>query len=469
MNFQFADFWRWDGTIGRRGYLVIGALLFAVKWNIDRLIALHFTGKVWSIVDLEGFVDYLLRRTDYSTNPEFAFTMLSSALPFMWIGLMQTIRRLRSADLPLWLAGIYFVPFVKLVFFAMLCVVPPAVDRRKKMPTDASPFERFLSTWLPHSALGSAIVAALNVAATGGVLAYLGTTWLRSYQWAVFVGVPFGMGFVAVSLYCYHAPRSLSSCLGVAALSVTVLGAGFLVFAVEGILCLAMAAPLALVLSFLGAGLAFGLQRTLWRDGFGERLMCVALAWIPIVAMAEYVSPPEVPTLHVTTRVEIDAPPQTVWRHVVSFAELPPPTEFMFRHGIAYPIRARIEGAGVGAVRRCEFSTGAFVEPIETWDEPRLLGFSVLENPPSMEEWTPYRHIQPPHIDGFFCSRRGQFHLIARADGGTTLEGTTWYHHHMWPASYWQAWSDAILHRIHTRVLRHVKALAEAEGAGAAK
>jgi hypothetical protein len=34
---------------------------------------------------------------------------------------------------------------------------------------------------------------------------------------------------------------------------------------------------------------------------------------------------------------------------------------------------------------------------------------------------------------------------------------------HMWPAAYWQVWSDAIIHSIHARVLAHVRGLAEAE------
>jgi len=31
----------------------------------------------------------------------------------------------------------------------------------------------------------------------------------------------------------------------------------------------------------------------------------------------------------------------------------------------------------------------------------------------------------------------------------------------MWPTSYWQLWSDQIIHAIHRRVLTHVKQLAE--------
>lgn len=39
----------------------------------------------------------------------------------------------------------------------------------------------------------------------------------------------------------------------------------------------------------------------------------------------------------------------------------------------------------------------------------------------------------------------------------------------MWPAEYWQLWSDAIIHRIHLRVLTHIKRLAEENGRNAAR
>jgi hypothetical protein len=158
--------------------------------------------------------------------------------------------------------------------------------------------------------------------------------------------------------------------------------------------------------------------------------------------------------------VEIDVPPQTVWDHVVSFPELPAPEDWLFRAGVSYPLRAEIHGRGTGAVRHCIFSTGTFVEPIEDWDEPRVLSFRVEEQPEPMQEWSPYA-IHPPHLDGYLVSRRGQFRLVALPDGRTRLEGTTWYTNRMWPESYWQLWSDAIIHRIHLRVLNHIKQTAE--------
>jgi hypothetical protein len=79
-----------------------------------------------------------------------------------------------------------------------------------------------------------------------------------------------------------------------------------------------------------------------------------------------------------------------------------------------------------------------------------------------MQEWTPYRHVRPPHLKGFLTAEKGEFRLTPLAGGGTRLEGTTWYRHHMWPAAYWRLWSDAIIHRIHMRVLAHIRREAEA-------
>lgn len=159
--------------------------------------------------------------------------------------------------------------------------------------------------------------------------------------------------------------------------------------------------------------------------------------------------------------IEVKAPPEQVWQQVVAFTEIPPPTEMMFRAGIAYPIRGEITGRGPGAMRRCIFSTGAFLEPIEVWDEPRLLKFGVIASPAPLNELTPYGHIEARHLHGYFISEEGQFLMTALPDGGTRLEGTTHYRNAMWPAAYWHIWSDHIIHRIHLRVLNHIKEAAE--------
>jgi hypothetical protein len=159
----------------------------------------------------------------------------------------------------------------------------------------------------------------------------------------------------------------------------------------------------------------------------------------------------------VMTSIEIAAPPDVVWRHVVSFSEIDSPPAWYFRIGLSYPLRARIDGAGVGAVRRCEFTTGAFIEPITAWEPPTRLAFDVADQPPALREWSPYRTVYAPHVKGFFKTSRGEFRLIALADGRTRLEGRTWYSLRMQPQGYWTIIADAILHRIHSRVLTHIK------------
>jgi hypothetical protein len=180
---------------------------------------------------------------------------------------------------------------------------------------------------------------------------------------------------------------------------------------------------------------------------------------------AEHLERRQPPLYECVTSVEVDAPPEVVWRRVISFPELPPPVDWLSRAGVAYPIRARIEGRGVGAIRHCEFSTGPFVEPIEVWDEPRLLRFAVTSCPNPMREWNPFFEVHPPHLNGFLVSKRGQFHLTRLPGGRTRLQGTTWYQHGLWPATYWSLWSNSILHGIHQKVLNHVKTLAEADSA----
>jgi len=124
-------------------------------------------------------------------------------------------------------------------------------------------------------------------------------------------------------------------------------------------------------------------------------------------------------------------------------------------------MRAVITGAGVGAVRHCEFSTGAFVEPITVWDAPHRLSFGVTSQPPALRELSPYRHVYAPHVKGFFKAQRGEFRLVPLAGGRTRLEGSTWYTLQLYPQGYWRPIAEWLLTRIHERVLQQVKTESE--------
>jgi hypothetical protein len=288
---------------------------------------------------------------------------------------------------------------------------------------------------------------------------------LGSYGWSIFVGVPFAMGLGSAVIYGYRANRSVYHCILVGMGSVALLGLGLVVLAIEGVLCIAMATPLALFLGGLGGFVGYFIQRSSVGPASSQMLLVMLLLALPGLMGFESLEKTPPPLIPLKTSVEIDAPPELVWRHVVSFSELPETDNWLFKAGVAYPKHARIEGTGVGAVRHCVFSTGPFVEPITVWDEPRLLKFDVTSQPPAMQEMSPWGKIDAPHLDNYLVSEGGQFLLTRLPNGRTHLEGTTWYRHHIWPSAYWQVWSDAIIHSIHLRVLTHVKGLSEADAA----
>ena len=461
---RFTDLWRWDGKVGRGTYAAVGLIGFAVKHVLDHFIAGHFfhtTGffNYWAPLGSAARITHVT-----GTDARFLATMLLVAIPFIWIGLAMTVQRLRDAGQPIWLVIFFFLPFFNLVYFLALCLLPP---RRRPKREEAAPWPavRPLDGIIPRSLLGSAALSIVLTTAIGLVFVLLGTAMLGAYGWSLFVALPFCLGMFSVLLHSYHGPRDFWTCFNVALLPVGLLGLLLMLVAIEGLICILMAAPLALGLAFLGGSLGYFIQANHWRPRNAPAMLSILLMMLPASFGVEHAAAPQAPTFEVRTSIDVSAPPEQVWKQVVAFAEIPAPTEMLFRAGIAYPIRAEITGQGPGAVRHCIFSTGPFVEPIEVWDAPRLLRFGVTSSPAPLAELTPYGRIAPPHLHGYFVSEEGQFSLTRLPGGGTRLEGTTWYRHTMWPAAYWHIWSDYIIHRIHLSVLNHIRVVAESSGA----
>ncbi len=384
--------------------------------------------------------------------------LVAIALPFVALGTWLTLARLRSAGWSPWLVLLFFVPLLNLAFFAALCVAPPRAARSAGAGATAAAWRH----WLPGSTLGAALVATIAVALGAVAFVALSTRVFVDYGWGVFIALPFAQGMLAVWLAGTARGRAPSpaGAIGLALASVALAGALLLAFAFEGLICIAMALPLALPLAVAG-GLVGRAMLTL--PMHRAALLVAGVAALPIAALGAAPSPArDAPRYAVVTRVVVDAPPERVWPHVIAFSPLPPPDDPVFLAGVSYPQRAHIDGWGVGATRYCEFSTGAFVEPITAWDAPRRLAFDVTRNPPAMRELSPWGAIDTPHLTNFLVADAGEFRLNALGGGRTELVGTTWYRHHVFPAAYWRLWSDALIHRIHLRVLDHIARLSVA-------
>ncbi|MDA8934531.1 hypothetical protein N9H03_01370 [Flavobacteriales bacterium] len=303
------------------------------------------------------------------------------------------------------------------------------------------------------------LLTVLGTLALSFLMGFISIEFLGDYGWTVFILIPFLIGFIPP--YVVGLREGISK-KGSYALSFVTLGIAcvcLLLFAIEGIICIAMASPILGLVTWLSSYL--GYRASTGTNQLTPNNTTALLAFCSLAFMGfDYASKVE-NTISVKTRVIVNASIEKVWENVVTFNEIPEPVDWIFKTGISYPVNATIEGTGVGSVRYCNFSTGSFVEPITNWQEPTLLQFDVKEQPIPMNEWNPFWEIHPPHLDGYFQSHRGQFKLTEMSKGKTELEGTTWYTVNIQPEFYWTIWSDFIIHRIHKRVLNHIKDTSE--------
>jgi len=272
------------------------------------------------------------------------------------------------------------------------------------------------------------------------------------YGWTIFVMLPFLAG--GLGTWSFQ-PATAGSAIAIGAMTGLLECSLFLVLGFEGLICVAMAIPILVPVTILGALLAY------WgRILLNSKRPAVAALLLPATLFFDVSAKPPVYT--VTTKIVVNAAPERVWKYVVAFPDITAPPDGMLSTGVAYPIRTRIEGTGVGAPRDCDLSTGSVKERVVVWDEPRLLRFVVTATPPAMRETGLYGPVNPKHLNGYYIAKQGQFELTPLPGGRTLVTGTSWYQHGLWPAEYWRCWSDAIVHHVHRRVLEHIRSLAEA-------
>jgi hypothetical protein len=293
----------------------------------------------------------------------------------------------------------------------------------------------------------------------GWASTYLAANIYKDYAFGLFVVMPFVLGATSTLILAYNRTIGRKILRNNSYWTLSVFCLGLLAFAWEGIICMFMAFPIGMAFTYLGflVGMMF-LKNNL--DSKSPTIITILLLSVPSLMAFEDSQPESDDVRFVKSSIEIKASPEIVWKNVLEFPQLKDPNEFIFKTGIAYPINATIQGKGVGAVRRCNFTTGCFVEPITVWNKPNLLRFSVDDQPEPMKEISLY-DIHPTHLHGYWVSKQGQFKLTKLPNGHTLLEGTTWYVNRIKPNMYWTLWSDYIVHKIHHRVLEHIKEQAE--------
>ena len=438
----------------RAPYAALGFSLVVVKYIGDFAISAYAirVGPIWSPLDyLHPWRSAVF--SHLGTDPGAALLMIAWAVPFICIGVICIMRRALDAGWSPWWALSFFVPLVNYPVMLILCAWPSS---DKYAVLDAGIQPEMESDW-PAAAQGIAFALVL-----GALMVWLGVKEKNTYGFAIFLGTPFVAGAVAGFFASRRSTPSLQQLLNtclILALAASVLG---VVLAFDGAICIAMCFPLAVALMFMGAVIGRSIAsggRAIQRSSASAMILLPLFAMVEPAHMAHHV-------LHaVRTSIEVNAAPERVWPQLIGFREIEPPKEWYFRLGIAFPTVSYTDGAGIGAMRYCGFSTGSVVEQITEWRPNEALAFDVKSQPAPMVELSPYKNLDPPHLHGYVNSKKGEFRLVALPGGRTRIDGTSWYEIDMQPEAYWSAWTDASVHAIHRRVLAHIKREAEAGAA----
>jgi hypothetical protein len=234
-------------------------------------------------------------------------------------------------------------------------------------------------------------------------------------------------------------------------------GIALVVVALEGIVCIIMAAPVgigaALIGGALGRAIALHTQRS-------PRETLSGLALLPLVFAVESAMP-AMTHFDTTETIGVHAPTEWVWKSIVNMDTIEELPALPFRLGVAYPLRGEVVGEGVGAVRRGEFSTGTAIERITEWVPNQKLSFVVVKDVPGLRELSPYQRVHSPHVVGYFLTTSTSFELLPLADGGTEIVEHTSHELKLDPVFYWLPMARWVVHANNARVLAHIGRQAE--------
>lgn len=283
----------------------------------------------------------------------------------------------------------------------------------------------------------------------------------RAYGWGLFVLTPFVVGFTTGFLVNRRELQSLKATNGLVLLSAALGCFGLILFALEGLICLLLASPLAALIAIAGGALGRRAAR-MGKDPMGP-VYCVAL--LPAMFAADALFPPAI-TMMTNESIVIEASAPQVWRAVTSDEPIREPATLAGRLGLAYPERARLSGKGVGASRTGYFSTGEARERVTAWEEGKLLGFAVLTQPPAMKEASPYERVHAPHVDGYFETGETQFELQPLSRQRTLLTIRAAHRLRIDPVIYWEPIARWAAGSNTRRVLRDLRVKAEARRDG---
>lgn len=277
---------------------------------------------------------------------------------------------------------------------------------------------------------------------------------------SILFGLPFCIGALTVLLVDASGRKRVSAGWLALYVTMTVLVVGA-VFLREGVICIAILAPVWAISCLFGAWAVTSFQREMRSK---LKLNSAALFMLPFLMMGVERYIPQVATGYVVQReIIIDAAPEAVWPHLLRMDEIRANegrwnvTQNLF--AVPRPVSAVVVGEGVGAVRHAGWGAHVtFEERITYWDEGRALRWNFVFPNDSVHKHTD-EYISP---DGMHLRiGEGGYRLEALDDNRTRLVLYTTYQAQTPINAYARLWGELFLGDIQGNILEIVKDRAE--------
>ena len=396
------------------------------------------------VLDLEFWLTPLSSAMSiYSLPPIWGAAIYAYFLLVAWLLALMSFQLARRTNRGFILAVLSVVPVLQLGAILLNAVVPAreAVDD----------IQQSRATSAKNVTMGLIAGIALIVLAV-----LISAVTFGAYGWGLFVMTP-----LLVGITCGYLVNEQSDLGASATMKLVIAAAGLgslalVVLALEGIVCIIMAAPLAIPIVMLGGVIGRGLA--IARHNRRNPLASVAI--LPMVFMLEGAMPPEAPII-TQYEIEIAAPADQVWQALISSEPIAPAPGLPALAGLAFPIKGTLKGEGLGATRTGVFSTGTATEVVTEWDPNKSLAFRVEDEAPAMEEMSPYRRVHAPHVEGYFTTGETRFELVPVAANRTRLKIASEHRLRIDPVSYWEPIARLAIHENVSRVLADIKAKSE--------
>jgi hypothetical protein len=391
------------------------------------------------------------------TSPLITVVAIAYLLLAAWVLAALAFRRAADANVSGWVIPYVIAPIIQILVVIALCVLPSRPSATAEISGE------------PASTAPSRIAAAAQGMIAGMALTLLsvavGALIFGTYGFGMFVVSPFVIGAMTGYFGNRQIDLGVPDTLRLVVTASVIGGIALIAAALEGAVCIILAAPLGLGLALVGglAGRAVALSR---RSSPAATVSAVAL--LLLVFALESVLTRTV-SFDTTETVEINAPAAIVWTSILRMDPMDQPPGLPFRLGVAYPLGGEITGEGMGAIRRGAFSTGTAIERVTEWEPERRLTLAVVEDVPAMRELSPYEHVHAPHVIGYFRTSRISFEIMPRGNGRSSVIECTSHELKLEPAFYWLPLARYVIRTNNTRVLEHIRLQAEGRARNASQ